>query len=106
MLLDVATIVVSGVATFVVRSIVRGFPNFIGFVLGNGLCRISFLSLVVTIYVTAHVPTSVCIALRGLIPQYSGLIVRDRRILYSFMDEEDVQEERSWCNASCSDYLL
>lgn len=67
MLLDVATIAVSGVVAFVERSVIRGFPYFRGFVPGNGLCRFPFLGLVVTLYVTAPVPTSSCIAPRGLI---------------------------------------
>jgi hypothetical protein len=41
---------------------------------------------------------------RGLLPQYSGLIVGDRRVLYSSLDEVDVREKRAWCDASCSNH--
>jgi hypothetical protein len=46
----------------------KGFPHFRGFVPGDELSKIPFPGLMVTPYVTAPVPTSVCVALRGLLP--------------------------------------
>lgn len=104
-LLGMVMITTSGIAALTVRSVVRGFPYFRGFILRDGLSRISCPGLVVMPNVMAPVPTSACLTLRGLLPQYSRLIVGDRCVLYSSLDKQDIREERAWCGASCSGHI-
>jgi hypothetical protein len=63
------------------------------------------ISFMVTPYVMALVLVSVCVTLGGLLPQYDGLIIGNRCVLHSSLDEEDVWEG-AWCDASCSLHLL
>jgi hypothetical protein len=42
----------------------------------------------------------------GLLPRYGGLVVGNRCILHSSLNEEDVREEGAWCDAPCSLHLL
>jgi hypothetical protein len=41
----------------------------------------------------------------GLLPQYGGLVIGNRCVLHSSLDEEDVLEG-AWCDASCSLHIL
>jgi hypothetical protein len=66
---------------------------------------VPFSGLVMTPNVTAPVPTLACLALRGLLPQYSGLVVGDGSVLYSSLDIEDIWEERAQGHVPCSGHL-
>jgi hypothetical protein len=41
----------------------------------------------------------------GLLPQYSGLVIRDGSILYSPLDKEDIWEERAQRHVPCFGHL-
>jgi hypothetical protein len=84
----------------------RGFPYFRGVVLGDGLGWIPFHGFMVTLYVMVPIPASACVMLGVLFPQYGGLVIENRRVLHSSLDEKDVHKQAAWCDASCSLHLL
>jgi hypothetical protein len=73
--------------------IVRSFSCFRYLVLGYGLSAVPFFGLVMTLSVTMPIPMLVCLALRGILLQYGGLIIRDGSVLYSDLDKEDIRKE-------------
>jgi hypothetical protein len=58
----------------------------------------------VTPYVASPIP-ALAYHTGGLLPQYGGLVIGNRRVFHSSLDEEDVQEGASW-DASSSNHLL
>jgi hypothetical protein len=86
-LLGVATI---GNCSVVGCPIVRSLSCFRCLVLRYGLSGISFPGLMVTTNVTTLVLMLACLALQGLLPYYSGLVIEDGCIPYSSLDKEDI----------------
>ena len=94
-LLGVVTIAASGIAVLTERPIVRSCSYFRCHVLAYGLSGVMFPGLMVMLNVMAHVPTLACLTLWGLLPRYSGLIIKDGHILYTSLHKEDIREERA-----------
>jgi hypothetical protein len=92
-LLRMETIAVSRIAAFVECPVLRSFSCFRCLIPGYGLSRIPLPRLVVTPNVTALVPTVVCLTLRVLLPQYSGLVVVDGCILYSSLEKRTPEKK-------------
>lgn len=86
-LLGVATIAASGIIALVERHVVRSLSCLKCLIPRYGLRGVPFSGLVVTLNVMTPILALACLALRGLLPQYSGLVVRDGSILYSPLDK-------------------
>jgi hypothetical protein len=103
--LGVATIMALGIATLTEHPVVRSLSCFRCLIPRYELSEISFSSLMITSNVMMLVLTLACLMLRELLPQYSGLVAGDGSILYSFIDKEDIQEERARGCVPCCGHL-
>lgn len=89
-ILGVTAITMSRVSVFVQRSIVRSF-SYLGCLISRyGLSEVLLSSLVMMSNVLVHVSTLMCLTLRGFLPRYGGLIVKDGSVLYSSLNKEDI----------------